>query len=164
MFTVQQLREITSQISNGLNGNGWLVCKVIFGIYICILAIMDIRTKKLHLGFLISGFLLSAAGWRYHSDTGSVYIAAGFFAGVCCMIISRLTREAFGYGDSILVMITGSFLGIWELLYMMLFASVLASAYSVVMMIRKKLSKKSAIPFVPFLASAYVGGMIFGIY
>lgn len=156
-----QLKEMSGYLTGG---TGWMVCKVIFGAYICILAVMDIRTKKLHLGLLISGFLISAAGWKYRVDIQPVCLIAGFMAGVICMFISRITEESIGYGDSILVMVLGSFLGIWELLYVMLFASGFASVFSVVMILNKKMNRKAVIPFVPFLASGYIGGMIFGIF
>lgn len=164
MFEMLQLKEMSGQMENLISGRGWLICKGIFGIYVCALAIMDIRTRKLHFGFLISGFLIAAAGWKYRVDAKAAYVIAGFIAGLICMAISRITEESFGYGDSILVMILGSFLGIWELLYVMLFASALAALYSVMMILTKKMNRKSTIPFVPFIASGYIGGMMIGIF
>ena len=41
---------------------------------------------------------------------------AGGFVGAGFLIMSRLTRETIGYGDSLAILILGIYLGIWSLL------------------------------------------------
>ena len=80
------------------------------------------------------------------------------------MIISRVTGESLGYGDSLLIMVAGGFLGLWDLLSVLAAAFSLAAGYGAVMMIRKKFHRKTAFPFGPFLAAAYMGGLIIDIF
>lgn len=83
--------------------------------------------------------------------------------GAVFLLLSRITGEAFGYGDSILILVMGSFLGIRNMIYILTAAFTLAAAVSIVLLASRKFNRKSSFPFVPFLAAAYIGGMFFGI-
>lgn len=84
--------------------------------------------------------------------------------GIVFLLISRVSGESFGYGDSILILIIGIFLGFWNLMYLLLGAFSMAAVFSAVMMIKHRFNRKSSFPFVPFLAAAYLGGMFIGTY
>ena len=40
--------------------NGWVFCQITFLIYMIILAVMDIKRRQVHLGFLFIPFLMAA--------------------------------------------------------------------------------------------------------
>lgn len=147
-----------------LNENRWLICQGIFAVYLLILAVMDIRKKNLHLLFLLSGFCVSAVGGLFGREIPLIMLAAGGAIGVVFMVVSKVTEEAFGYGDSILIGVMGSFLGFWNILYVLVAAFSMAAVFSGVMMIRKHFNRKSVFPFVPFLTAAYIGGMAVGAF
>ncbi|HJD34146.1 MAG TPA: A24 family peptidase [Candidatus Mediterraneibacter tabaqchaliae] len=144
--------------------NRWLICQCIFLAYISVLAIMDFRSRKLPLKFLLSGFLIVAGGWICREDLSPVLAAAGGCTGLVFLFISRISGEAFGYGDSILILVIGCFIGFWDLMYLLLGAFSIAAVFSAAMMIRHRFNRKSSFPFVPFLAAAYMGGMFIGAY
>ena len=114
--------------------------KILFAFYLIVLSVMDIRKRKLSLKFLMSGLLLSVTACLTGSENTWIEILGGAAVGGVFIIISRITEESFGYGDSILILIV----------------------MSVFLLISRKFSRKSAFPFVPFLAAAYIGGMILG--
>ena len=91
-------------------------------------------------------------------------LAAGGGVGLVFIIISRVSGESFGYGDSILITIMGIFVGFWDILGLLMGAFSMAAVFSAVMMIRRRFSRKTSFPFVPFLAAAYIGGMLIGAY
>lgn len=142
----------------------WIVCQIIFAFYMVILAVMDIRWKKLPIRILLSGTVIAAAGVLCGREIPLAFLAVGGAVGILFLFISRLTGEAFGYGDSILITIMGIFLGFWNILYLLLAAFSIAAVFSAVMLIRHKFSRKSSFPFVPFLTAAYIGGIIIGAY
>ena len=132
--------------------NGWVFCQITFLIYMIILAVMDIKRRQVHLGFLLSGIIwviLSVICER----------AGAFF-----LLISKLTKESFGYGDSILIVIMGAFLGFWSLMSVLFMAFFMAGLFSVIMLLKTKFHKKSKFPFIPFLMAAYAGGIILNGY
>lgn len=140
------------------------VFRIIFAAYMIILAVMDIKWRKLSLAVLLSGFILVAAGFVCDRDVHAFLLAAGSGVGIIFLIISRVTEESFGYGDSILILIMGGFMGFWNILSALVMAFSMAAVFSVFMLARKKFRRKSSFPFVPFLTAAYIGGMIFGMY
>ena len=142
----------------------WLICRVVFAGYLGVLTVMDIRNKRLNLLFLLSGFLLMAAGFFCKREIHPLLLATGAGVGLVFLRASRVTGESFGYGDSILIMIMGGFLGFWDILSLLTAAFLLAAVFSVIMLVRKKFNRKTAFPFVPFLMIAYTGGMILGMY
>ena len=97
---------------------------------------------------------------RYPHDS----TAAGAGVGIVFLVVSRVTDESLGYGDSILILIMGGFLGFWNILSLLVAAFSMAALFSIFMLLRKKFHRKSAFPFVPFLTAAYIGGMIIGAY
>ena len=144
--------------------NRWFICQCIFLVYIAALAVMDFKYRKLPLKTLLSGLFIAAAGCLCGREISPVLLATGGCMGIVCLLISRVSGESFGYGDSILILIIGIFLGFWNLMYLLLGAFSMAAVFSAVMMIKHRFNRKSSFPFVPFLAAAYLGGMFIGTY
>lgn len=144
--------------------HSWLLCQAGFGVYMIILSVMDIKWKKVHFLFLISGGLFAIAGCFCGRETQWILLAAGGAAGILFMIISRATGESLGYGDSILIIIMGTFIGLWNLLVLLMSAFSMAAVFSAVMLLMNRFNRKSSFPFIPFLTAAYMGGMFIVIY
>lgn len=144
--------------------NRWFICQCIFLVYIAALAVMDFKYRKLPLKTLLSGLFIAAAGCLCGREISPVLLATGGCIGIVFLLISRVSGESFGYGDSILILIIGIFLGFWNLMYLLLGAFSMAAVFSAVMMIKHRFNRKSSFPFVPFLAAAYLGGMFIGTY
>ena len=144
--------------------NAEILFRMIFAGYLLVLTVMDIRSRKLHLGMLLSGFPLAVAGRIVTGNIPAALVITGGVSGGLFVIVSRVTEEAFGYGDSILITITGIFLGIWDLLSLLVTAFFLAAVFSGIMLSKKRYTRKSSFPFVPFLTAAYLGGVLIGGY
>ncbi len=157
MFRAERIAELCI-------GNRWLLCQLLFGLYMIVLTVMDIKWKKLSLAALLSGFIIVVAGLLCGRDIHVILLAAGAGVGIVFLVISRVTEESFGYGDSILIVIMGGFLGFWNILSLLVMAFSMSALFSIFMLIKKKFHRKSAFPFVPFLTAAYIGGIFIGIY
>lgn len=164
MFQVFGTQRMNEMIMDFIMENRWTLCQLLFAVYMIVLMIMDIKWKKLSLAALMSGFILLAAGFLCGKNIHVMLLAAGAGVGIVFMVVSRVTEEAFGYGDSILILIMGGFLGFWNILFLLVAAFSMAALFSIFMLLRKKFHRKSAFPFVPFLTAAYIGGMIIGAY
>lgn len=157
MYGVEKIYEWVTE--NAVN-----ISRIVFAAYLFLLAFMDIHGRKLHLGILLTGIPLAVISRVVLGNIPAALVISGAAAGALFMIISRVTEEAFGYGDSILIMIMGIFLGIWDLLLMLVTAFFLAAVFSTVMLAGRYYTRKSSFPFVPFLTAAYIGGMLIGGY
>lgn len=161
VFGTQRMNEM---IMDFIMENRWTLCQLLFAVYMIVLMLMDIKWKKLSLVALMSGFIILTAGFLCGRNIHVMLLAAGAGVGIVFMVVSRVTEEAFGYGDSILILIMGGFLGFWNILFLLVAAFSMAALFSIFMLLRKKFHRKSAFPFVPFLTAAYIGGMIIGAY
>lgn len=84
-------------------------------------------------------------------------IVGGILLGVLFFIISKVTGEVIGYGDSWLILLLGIYLGGFCLLQVLFAASLAAGIYSLFVLWRKHWKRRETIPFVPFLVIAYLG-------
>lgn len=164
MFQVFGTQWMNEMIMDFIMENRWTLCQLLFAVYMIVLMLMDIKWKKLSLAALMSGFIILTAGFLCGRNIHVMLLAAGAGVGIVFMVVSRVTEEAFGYGDSILILIMGGFLGFWNILSLLVAAFSIAALFSIFMLVRKKFHRKSAFPFVPFLTAAYIGGMIIGAY
>lgn len=144
--------------------NRWNLCQIVFAVFLVVLAVADVRKKRLPLLLLLSGGFFIIAQSFCDRDISVISLAAGGMTGVLFLFVSMITKEAFGYGDSILILIMGTFLGFWDILYLLMGAFLMAAVFSAVMLIKTRFDRKASFPFVPFLTIAYIGGMLLGNY
>ena len=97
-----------------ISENRWIIFQFLFLLYLLVLSWMDIRSRKLSLWLLLAGVPVSVISGIFAADIPAVILTAGGAVGILFLIISRSTGEAFGYGDSILILVMGSFSRILE--------------------------------------------------
>lgn len=79
---------------------------------------------------------------------------------ICCVVIfyvmARLTKDGIGLGDVKLIGCLGWLLGLASVLFTVLFALLICSVVSIVLLLGKKKDKHYRIPFGPFLFFGYI--------
>lgn len=80
-------------------------------------------------------------------------LGAGFFG------ISKVTKEAIGYGDSWIILLLGIQKGIWQVLQLLFAASILAAVFALFYLWKRNWNKKATLPFLPFIVIGYIGVM-----
>ena len=80
-----------------------------------------------------------------------VGIGSGFF------LISKITEEKIGYGDSWLITILGIQVGGRSLLLLLFTASFGAAIFSMIFCMLHQWNRKYSFPFIPFLCAAFWG-------
>lgn len=125
-------------------------------LFLC--AVFDLKSRRipiLVLGMMnmLAIFLCLLCRERFFS------VCIGVFVGGLFLLISKLTKEAIGYGDSYLMLIFGIYLGGLSVLQLLFLASFLSGVFSLICLCFLKWKRKATLPFVPFMAIAYVGVM-----
>lgn len=126
---------------------------------LCILFLfsyIDIRLRKVPVWLL---YLSGVSAFIYQifcSEKNIWLLLGGAGVGMLFLIISRVTEEGMGYGDSWGILVFGIYLGLWELIEVLLTAFFILAVFSVAVFIRKKLRGGYAIPFYPFLTGGYL--------
>ena len=140
----------------------YLVCKILFGVYLAYLSVEDIRKKSLPVpgiaaGLLFVPFFVITEG---ASNITLLDNLKGMIPGVLLIFISYLSRGQIGIGDGAVVLITGVAIGIGNIVIVLTGALMLISVFSMLMLLLGKLNRKSTLPFVPFVFAGYLGVLI----
>lgn len=132
------------------------VGRVVFLGFLALASVLDIRTRKIPDWLLILGGILATAFCVSVEDVPMELCIAGLLTGAGFLLVSRVTKEAVGYGDSWILCTAGAYLGIWKLIEVLVTAWILLAIAAMICLIWKKWSRKAALPMVPFLTAGYV--------
>lgn len=86
----------------------------------------------------------------------------GFFAVSVPLLLIALATGGIGEGDIKLLAVCGLLLGWQRILLAFLLGAVLAAGFSIVLMARGRASRKSEIPFGPFISAGCILSVLFG--
>ncbi len=134
----------------------WSVSRGICLGVLLLLAWLDIRKRTLPGSLLLvcgAAALLYQVGARelpFYLPLGGALFGGAF------LLLSRVSGEQFGYGDGAGILILGIYLGLWDVLAVVLTAFFLLALAVIPLLAVTKMSRKASLPFYPFLASAYV--------
>lgn len=123
-------------------------------------SIMDIRTKRLPVWFMLVIALLAIIGnlWLENVLWNTL---AGAALGVLLLVIHLFAKTSIGAGDGILVVAIGCAIGFWETISTLLIALSLAAIVGLVCLFVLHKKKQLALPFAPFLAVGYMVIILF---
>lgn len=131
-------------------------------IMLTMFAMEDARKSHIHIvpavGFLLLGIGICLLG----EGPDCTEAAGGALVGIFLLCISRITGESLGYGDGLVFLVTGIYLGMWENLQLLFISLIFASIFSAICIIKWKTSAKMEIPFLPFVWGAHflhMGGL-----
>lgn len=87
-------------------------------------------------------------------------ILGGVGVGLLLILAAFVTREAIGFGDGLLVCVTGIYLGFWENMNLVLIGTAFCALVMGVGVLFRRVQRTDRFPLVPFLCLAYLGRMI----
>lgn len=131
---------------------------VISILWMCLLmwlSVEDIRHRTIPRWFLFVGTSLIAASMVTQQETGWMLRVGGVCIGGIFLLLSRVTREAMGYGDSLLVCLLGGAVGLWTLLEILAISWGLLGLVAIVCLVKKSCSRRKSLPMIPFLTVGY---------
>lgn len=132
-------------------------------IYMGVCAVFDIRHREIPLLWILSG-IAAAAGigiWRITEGMFTI-MEAGFslLPGIFFLLTGYCTGEKVGYGDGLILLASGLFLGAYRCFFVLCAGLVLSAAVSLILLLFHKAGRYSRIPFAPFLLAG-MGVMLF---
>lgn len=119
----------------------------------------DLRKHRISI-LLTAGIFLAAVISRIWRGEYAA-LAAGILPGVLLLGLSWITKESLGYGDGLVQSVLGALLGWKKALEILMGAFFLAAIFSAAALAAHRLGRKSELPFLPFLLSAYLVLLIF---
>lgn len=83
-------------------------------------------------------------------------ILGGIAVGATVLLIGWISGECIGFGDGIMLIVSGIYLGFWANLSLFLTALLISGIAALFLLVTKKKGKNDRIPFLPFLFAAYL--------
>lgn len=135
---------------------------VVLGILIR-LSVSDIKDRTISkTGLFLWGILtiVYQAVRLYYGNVHLEEIIRGVGIGAIFLIISWLTDEAIGYGDSVAIMILAGLLGFWGVAENLAWTFFINGIWTIglvtIQWMKKRTNEIKSIPFIPFLTIGYV--------
>lgn len=123
---------------------------IICGLILLVQSVWDIKSKRLPLWITGVGAGIGIV-LRFLGKGFEFSQLLAMIPGVLCLIFARVSKEAMGYGDGLLLCMMGTYLEFSALLSTCLWAFTLAGILALFLLVTKKKKGKQEIPFVPFL-------------
>lgn len=127
----------------------------LFIIFLTMEGIRDLRERKISmksvLFFGIVGIITSLPDIKLQWMS----LMGGIAIGVGLLLIAKFTREKVGFGDGWIFTVSGVYLGFYNNLSLFFIALFLAAMTSVALLVFKRVSFKTELPFVSFVLPAY---------
>lgn len=121
----------------------------------------DIRKRKVLLGSIVSFGILGMIHLFFVEKEMVFLVLCGVLPGMFLILCSYVTRQSVGYGDGLIVLVCGLYLGLWQTFAMVFYGLLFCSAVSVFLLLLRKRTYKTGVPFVPYLLAGYVCTQIF---
>jgi len=127
---------------------------------LCPMTVKDYRTKKVN-SYLCLLFTFASLVIRvYVVKESDVILLLDLLPGIILYLIALLTKESIGKGDAIVLMFIGSVSGFNLELEALFISLILSGVLSLILLVLKKATRKTELPFVPFLSIGVLAGAI----
>lgn len=128
-------------------------------LFLTVETIKDIKTQTLDLWelliFFAAGFIVRI--FWIHEDVWNIFPAMSI--GIIMLGISFLSGEAMGYGDGMVVLVTGVLCGMRITIVTVCIAFFIMCVLAVCLLIKNGFYYKAKVPFVPCILAGFLGGL-----
>lgn len=83
-------------------------------------------------------------------------LLSSVLVGAILLAAAKICDQCIGYGDGIVFLVIGMWLGFWDTLVLLFGSLVLSSMKALFLILIKKKEKTYKIPFIPFVTAAYI--------
>lgn len=119
-------------------------------------AITDLKSKTIPIWwtvvFGISAMIYQIFWKKQKLET----ILFSMIIGVTLLVAAKISNQRIGYGDGIIFLILGLWIGFWDGISLLFFSLILSSIISVYLIIVRRKGRDYRIPFIPFVTAAYI--------
>ena len=105
-------------------------------------------------GLVVASVILVVAGCFY--EVGWESRLGGLAVGGLLLLFGYFSKEAVGIADGVIVTVCGIAFGVYETVTLCFAAAVYSALCSFILLLCKKVERKSRIPFLPFLLLGYI--------
>ena len=132
------------------------ICLLLTCIFLCILSVIDVKTKAIPAWAAPAFLILSGILHLFLQDLSAITFLAGLLPGAVLLILSFVFKASVGSGDGFAAMACGAALGPERIMSALAAAFVFCAVFCMVLLLLKKLHRRDSLPFLPFLAASHI--------
>lgn len=129
---------------------------LVTGIFLSVCAFTDLRKHCIYQNVSALAAIFAAIGHLTARDMGMAGGLTAMLPGICCFMISLLTKEELGYGDSLAITVCGFSLGAEKIIGLLMGGFFLAALWAAGLCVFRGANRKKEIPLMPFLLLSFV--------
>lgn len=130
--------------------------EVPLGILLAVLAMEDIKNKKITIWPVAAAFILGMLNFIIYHEPDGKSLLGGLALGVGICLLWWITGKSIGLGDGLVTALVGVYTGTKFTMICLCTAFFLAASAALMLCCIKKVKKKERIPFIPFLLLGYI--------
>ena len=124
------------------------------GLYIS--AWIDLKREIIYVPLIVCMGIIGVICHIFLQENTIWNLMSGMLIGVILLLGGIWSGEKIGYGDGVIFIMTGIFLGFWGNMLLLVIASILAGVTCTGLLLAHKKCKEEQIVFVPFIFISYV--------
>lgn len=124
-------------------------------IFLAVCSAQDMKRKKISVRVVIFFLVLGIGVDLWQQVCWQDYLT-GVFLAVALLLLSRISQEQIGFGDGLVMLALSFFLTGSELIQIFFAALFAAACLSGVLLVLKRVGRRSSLPFLPFLLAAAI--------
>lgn len=127
-------------------------------VYLVWLAVSDLKKRKVSMWSLLVGVVAATVIVLIEFVTGQKEIrelAFGVVPAIIMLVTAKLTQKV-GYGDGIILLVIGMLYGYGTAIFLLCASIMLLALISGILLVAKKVGRNTLMPYIPFLAIAFV--------
>ena len=132
-----------------------MVVEIMVGTLLCVQSVWDIKRKCIPSYITVLGAGVGVLCSIY-KERSLVEVVLALLPGIMMLLLGKLTREAVGYGDGLLITCLGTFYALEDVAYVCMGAFLFAAGMALVMLVFGNRRKEDSFPFVPFLFLGWI--------
>lgn len=137
------------------------ILMIMIGVLLLAAGIADIRKNQISRGMILTLLLTCFAVIPFKEDYCIYDAVGGLSIGLCAIGVSVVSREQIGRGDGMVIAAIGLVLGAYRCMAVVCAASLLMCVVSIAVLILKKGTKQTRLPFLP---AVFVGYAVYAVH
>ena len=137
-----------------------IVVNGLVGLLLAVNSYLDWKKHEISLvSLLVFGMAGVGVNWGFGYQPLEE-VLGGVLLGMLMVLATYFTEEAIGFGDGLLLAVTGLFLGFWETLHLLVRGLLLCALLMGIFMLLGRIDRNVRVPLVPFLLLSFIGGIL----
>lgn len=130
-------------------------CRILLAAFLTICSVTDLLKRRIYLHIIFPFMAAGLIMFFLKGEPSGIEELGGMLLGVILLLLARVSAERIGYGDGLMVMVSGAFLGLFLNIRLLMWALLISAAASVILLCLKKADRHTQLPFAPFLLVSY---------